>query len=39
MASQLRTAECIFVFSLRGLVVYTSVEISQFSPLWVDGSR
>ena len=32
-------AESIFVFSLRVLVVYTSVEEIHFSPLWVDGLR
>jgi len=32
-------AESSFVFSLRVLVVYTSVEEIHFSPLWVDGLR
>src|SRR2546427_13241989 len=32
-------AGSIFVFSLRVLVVYTSVEEIHFSPLWVDGLR
>ena len=31
--------ESSFVFSLRVLVVYTSVEETHFSPLWVDGLR
>jgi hypothetical protein len=33
------TFEGIFIFSLRGVVVYTSVERIHFSPLRVDGSR
>jgi hypothetical protein len=32
-------AQSVFVFSLRVLVVYTSVEEIHFSPLWVDGLR
>ena len=31
--------DSIFVFSLRVLLVYTSVEEIHFSPLWVDGLR
>jgi len=29
----------IFGFSLPAVLVYTSIESIQFSPLWVDGSR
>src|SRR5215469_15315020 len=38
-ANKCRIGECIFVFSLRMVVMYTAVGSIQFSPLWVDGSR
>jgi hypothetical protein len=34
-----RVAECIFVFSLLAVVMYTGIERIRFSPLWVGGSR